>query len=356
MQEQTFWTIRKTGNPKFPYRLTIRQGKEILLDLVCQDQWPGTKGNIFCLRASGDNDKEGEEIERTPVVSYKGYGKRLTVILDRPKKKRCSFLFLTKKYKSKPGEYEQIFWQTQQGLTGHKSNYKLSYNRREDMTVFVDSGERYPWKIPGAQTIRENLPLGDYAIKDDFGLLAVVERKTMNNLMAELGNLKKFHQHLSELEDCRNAALVVEASYGDFLDPKKIAPYTGHFAAKALGEAQGVHPNLPVIFAGNRKNALVWTRYFFFTISSSRRDGYTDIVKESTVKYGSKPTIFKEDEMRRLVFTRMPESFTTSRFRKNVPERTRGQVKSFLEKMQNEGHLSSEKQGKHLVWKKVSGS
>lgn len=354
MEQPTIWKIRKVDNPKFPYRLTITKGKEVLLDLLTQDRWPGAKGNIFCLRAFKDSeDKTGETLEEVKVLSYKGYGKRLTVILDRPKQKRCSFLFLTKAYKNKEGEYEQIFWQTQQGLAQRQPKYKLAYNKKEKMTVFIDSGERYPWKMPATEVIRESLPLGDYAIKDKFGLLAVIERKTFNNFIGELSNLQKFHQHLSELENCRNAALVLEATYGDFLNQDKIRPYTGQFVAKALGEIQASHPDLPVIFAGGRKFAQIWAHQFFNQTTTRSQDRYSDIIKESTAKYGAKANAaLNEDELRRTVFTQMPDSFSTRQLRDSAPKCKPAEVRRILEKLKNEGRLTSEKKGKDIIWKK----
>ena len=38
-----------------------------------------------------------------------------------PMRKRCDFLFLTKRYKNKPGTYEQIFFHTQAAVRAHKS-------------------------------------------------------------------------------------------------------------------------------------------------------------------------------------------------------------------------------------------
>jgi ERCC4-type nuclease len=307
---------------------------------------------------AGQPTETGEELERVPVTGYSGYGKRLTVILDRPQKKRCSFLFLTKKFKDKPGEYEQIFWQTQQGLSEHKSKYKLAYNRSSWLTVFIDTAERYAWNFPAAKCVREKLPAGDYAVKDDHGIIALVERKTMVNLLHEFGNLRKFHQHLNELAACRNSALVIEAEYGDLLDKERIRPYTGAFAAKALAEVHSVHPGLAVIFAGNRKQAAIWTYYFFQSVLARGRDekaGHS-LVRESTARYGrANGAVLAQDEARRTVLNNMPEVFTTSQLARNLPRHSPVAVRRVLESMKNEGLLSCERQGRDLCWhRKIS--
>jgi hypothetical protein len=93
--DQTFFILESVNNPKFPYRLTIRQGEKVLLAIRVQDRWLRQKGNIFCIREDNKElEPPVEEIERVPVVSLKRYGKRLAIVLDRPSNKRCDFLFL----------------------------------------------------------------------------------------------------------------------------------------------------------------------------------------------------------------------------------------------------------------------
>lgn len=356
MPDKTFWIIKKTEYRKFPYRLTISRGAEIFLDLLVQDRWPGSGRNIFCIRpdGSGETDEAETEIERVPVLNYSVFGKRLTVILDRATQKRCSFLFLTKGYKNREGEYEQIFWQTQQGLAQRKTKYKLAYCKTQETEVFVDSGERYAWNFPGAKTVKERLPIGDYAIKDKFGFLAIIERKTFSNMMGELGNLKKFHQHLCELGSCKNSALVVEANYGDFLNPKKIKPYFGNFGAKAIAEIQAVHPKLPVVFAGSRKMAAIWAQNFFNLAGAGNAEYLPKDLRDSSAKYGSEKTVsFSEDEARRTVFQNMPDCFTTKNLLENLPRLSNVRARIFLEKLKKEGVLQAEKNGRNIIWKKT---
>jgi len=97
--EKTLWIMEATGHPKFPFRIRIIRGDEILLCLRVQDRWPGPRGHIFCLREDPEGQASlypAEEVERVPVISMKRYGKRLAVVLDRSINKRCEFLFLKK--------------------------------------------------------------------------------------------------------------------------------------------------------------------------------------------------------------------------------------------------------------------
>jgi len=182
----TLWILETIDidNDKFPYLLTIKKGDDTLLRLRVQDKWPGQRGNIFCIREEGKSFQPIEELERVPVISVKRYGKRLVVVLDRGRNKRCDFLFLTRRYKTREGEYEQIFWRTEHALKQRRPRVKLSTYSRARLSIVIDVNERYPWRFPGHEVARETLPVGDYALKEDGGLTAVVERKTLDNILA----------------------------------------------------------------------------------------------------------------------------------------------------------------------------
>src|SRR5574341_516992 len=98
------WVLERSANDRFPYRLQILRGDTPFLTLRVQDRWPAANRNIFCLRENdAPEDAELlEEIERVPIVALQRRGARLSVILDRPRYKRCDFLFLTKTTKSSP--------------------------------------------------------------------------------------------------------------------------------------------------------------------------------------------------------------------------------------------------------------
>ncbi|MCX7991513.1 MAG: ERCC4 domain-containing protein [Proteobacteria bacterium] len=281
------YILESVNNPKFPYRLTIRHGNEIVLALRVQDKWPGQKGHIFCLREEKrEFELPVEEIERVSVVSLKRFGKRLSLVLDRPKNKRCDFLFLTKKYKNKEGEYEQIFWRTQKILKENRPKVKITTYRSGVLNVIIDSNERYPWKFPNSNVEKSKLPIGDYALKGQNEILAVVERKTFDNILAEFGRMAIFHQQLGELSVYKHSALVIEANYADFLKVDKLKFYNPNFAVKAIAELYALHPRLTIVFAGNRKLANEWTLRFFSAVLSHENDVPHDKVSEIVNRFG----------------------------------------------------------------------
>ena len=153
----SFWSVTKTDSKKFPYHITISENDKVSLSLLTQDKWPGVSGNIFCVRAENYDVVLEEVVEEVPVIFVKKLGKRLTVLLDRGQRKRCEFLFVRKKYKNKDGDYEQIFFRTQQGISQHRTRGNLSlWSKSKDLEVIIDSNERYPWKFGEHNVQRKN--------------------------------------------------------------------------------------------------------------------------------------------------------------------------------------------------------
>jgi ERCC4-type nuclease len=351
----TIWVLESIDNQKFPYLLTIRQDGKALLRLRVQERWPGQKGHVFCLREEDAGRWMTEEVERVPVISINRYGKRLAVILDRPKNKRCDFLFLTKKYKTREGEYEQIFWRTERGLKERKPRVKLSTYTKSKLSIVIDSAERYPWRFPSSEVTREQLPVGDYALKEGNRIIAVVERKTMDNFLHEFGRMPIFHQQLSELEAYRHTALVIEANYSDFLNPHKMKYYPPAFTAKAIAELHALHLSLTIIFAGNRKLAQEWTYRFFSAITAHEEDTPHHKVSEVVARYGKTPEINGGSyyEIRENIENKFPNEFTVAMIREtssDIPEATFRRV---LRDLKKEGIIESHGMGKKSYWVKT---
>ncbi len=265
-----WWLLERCSSERFPYRLQILKGEEPWLTLRVQDRWPAANRNIFCLRENEppEPDEEREEVERVPVVALQRRGRRVSVVLDRMRYKRCDFLFLSKRYKERPNQdYEQIFWQTQQSMRQRRPRARLvSSGKAHGFTVRIAHEERYPWRFPGCGTTRGSLAGGDYALADGDKVIAIVERKTFENFLSDLGVMPMLHQRLLELSAHKHHALVVEAPYEDFLDNRKVHHYTPAFCAAAVAEVYASHPGLRVVFCANRKTANEWTRNYFAAV------------------------------------------------------------------------------------------
>jgi hypothetical protein len=234
------WILERCPRKRFPYRLQItRLGKPLLI-LRCQGRWPGVGTNVFCLRETEppDSTEDRVEIERVSIVAMDRRGVRLTVVLDRPRYKRCDFLILQRPYKDRPGQsYEQIYWQTQQSLRQRRPKVRpLALKGAPGMDVRIAPEGRYPWTFPDAAVSRGRLAAGDYTLMDGAEPLAVVERKTFENLLANFGVMPELHQHLVELSALPRHAFVVEAPYEDFLSTRRLHHFNPSFCAAAIAE------------------------------------------------------------------------------------------------------------------------
>lgn len=317
---EILWIVEKRPDKKFPYRLTIRQDNEDILVLLVQDRWPGQRGNIFCIRETQkDENAKLEEVERVNIISIRRYGKRISVVLDRAKEKRCDFIFLKKKYKNKEGEYEQIFWRTQKAISENRPKVKLSTYYSGKLNIIIDSGERYPWKFPNCYVERDKLPAGDYALKGENGLIAVVERKSFENIIAELGKMPAFHQQLGELSLYKYSALVIEANYSDFFKPEKLKFYSPTFTSKAIAELCAYHPKLQITFSGNRKLANEWTYKFFQAVAANEQDKIPQI-SEVIARYEYKMKRIDFFALKEKVKNEMPQEFNLKELKEKFPD------------------------------------
>jgi hypothetical protein len=120
------WILERTASPRFPFRLSIEQNGRLILAVRAQARWPGPGQQIFCLRERElDPAEPFEPIERVPVAHLTRLGRKLTVVLDRPTRKRCELLVVRKPRRDGTGTYEQVFFRTESGIRAHRSRTHL---------------------------------------------------------------------------------------------------------------------------------------------------------------------------------------------------------------------------------------
>lgn len=113
-------------------------------------------------------------MERVPVAHLARLGRKLTVVLDRPNRKRCELLVVKKPRRDGTGIHEQVFFRTESGIRAHRSRTRLVLAPPPaSLAVVVDTAERYPWRFPGAVVSRRKLAAGDYALLDGERVAAV---------------------------------------------------------------------------------------------------------------------------------------------------------------------------------------
>jgi hypothetical protein len=266
--------VERTQSARFPYRIVVERGGRSVLAVRAQSDWPPPGAQVFCLRErKRDPEEELEPVETVPIAALERIGPRLLVTLDRPARRRCEFLVVRKQRKDGTGAYEQVFFRTESALRVHRRPGRIELVASAELDVAIDARERYPWRFPGARIERRPLAAGDYALLRDRAPIAVAERKTCADLIADFGALGALHERLAALEAQPRAALVIEAQYADFLDPERTRPWPAAHAARVLAELAALHPRLPVVFAGSRKLANHWLLRWFAAVAAEADGG-----------------------------------------------------------------------------------
>lgn len=346
------WVVERTQDRRFPFRITIEQEGRTLLAVRAQSHWPGAGSQIFCLRETELDPAELlEPFERVPVAHLTRLGRKLSVTLDRAQRKRCEFLKIDKPFKDRPGSYEQIFFRTEQGVRAHRTSGRVELFPRGGLEIVVDSAERYPWRFPGARVTRRKLPVGDYALVADERLAAVVERKTRENLLGNVHELKGLHQQLAELGSYPRAAVVVEAQYADFSNPAKIGRWPASHLLRVIGELTALHPAVPLVFAGNRKLGNVWTQRFFAGIAAAQHQELPAFVREPVARFEAEPADGGTDTRVRLAALReLPDAFEFGLLRSRFAEIGEPRLRRILHQLRAEGRLRCEGRGRAARW------
>lgn len=127
------------------------------------------------------------------------------------------------------------------------------------MVIVVDTRERQPWEWPGS--IRARLHYGDYSVQG-FETLVSVERKSLEDFVQTLTRARaRFFREVQALARYRFARVVVEASIQDVLAGRYSS---GVSPASIIGSAMSIDVDfgVPVVFAGDRQHARLWTEKF----------------------------------------------------------------------------------------------
>jgi hypothetical protein len=240
---------------KLPYllRLPLPGGP---LVLKAADTWPRT-AKVYCHRATGWPEQP-DIVEESPVRACERRGVAIDLVLDRTRENRSQLVFTTL-----AGGREAIFWQSPRTTRKARPGIRIPTRRAQglrEMTVLVDTRERYPYRFARqqARTERRALPAGDYGVELGGEIVAVVERKSLADLAARLvdGSLA---YALAELATVDRAALVVEDRYGELFKVEHVTP---GFLLDLLAAVQVRYPTVPIVFCDTRPLAEEWTYRF----------------------------------------------------------------------------------------------
>ncbi len=252
---------RNPEESTLPYLVRIPLGEGIILRV--KDTWPRTS-KIYCHRHGLPWPAEAEIVDELPLRSCVQRGAVISIEVDRTRESRSQFVITQARGR------EMIFWQSARTSKAARPNVALPTARAfglAQLELVVDSRERYAWKFDTQQvtTVKQALPVGDYGIKVDGDIVGVVERKSLNDLVSSLTS-GRLHYRLEELSTVPRAAVVVEDRYSAIFKMSQVRPA---LVADMLGECQVRVPQVPIIFAENRKLAQEWSYRFLAAAAQS---------------------------------------------------------------------------------------
>jgi hypothetical protein len=237
----------------FLIRLPLPSGE---LVLKARDSWPRT-AKVYCHRPDRWPDQP-EIVEQVPIRSCQRRGVAIDLVLDRPRENRSQLVFTRIQ-----GGREGIFWQSARTTRQARPGIRVPRRRAADLahlTIVVDTRERYPYKFTQQQagTERQALPAGDYGIRHDGEIIAVVERKSLADLVRRLidGQLTYAFADMAALP---RAAVVVEDRYSSLFKLEHTKP---GFVTELLAALTVRYPTVPIHFGETRPLAEEWTYRF----------------------------------------------------------------------------------------------
>lgn len=349
-----WWIVETTGSARFPFRLRVEQEGRIVLSVRAQSEWPGAGGQVFCLRER--EVEAGEQFsphERVPVASIARVGRRLLLVLDRGMRKRCEFLIVPKQRKDGT-PFEQIFFRTEQAVRAHRTSGRVELRPHTGLLIAIDSAERYPWRFPGARTLRRKLAVGDYALLQDERPAAVLERKTLPNFLSDVGQIRGLHQQLADLAGHRHSAMLVEAQYGDLGRPDRIGRWPPAHLLRVVAELGALHPDVPIVFAGNRKLANVWAQQWFAAVAAAQAVTPVQGVQEELTLFHAAAGAGRLDtRVRQAVLQDMEPVFSFVALRARFADVPDARLRRILHALRSEGRVRCEGRGRSARWHRV---
>ena len=163
--------------------------------------------------------------------------------------------------------------------------------------------------------------------------------------------IKGLHQQLAELGSYPHAAMVVEAQYADFGNPAKIGRWPASHLLRVIGEIAALHPAVPLVFAGNRKLANVWTQRFFAGVAAAQHQALPAFVREPVARFDAEPADGGTDTRVRIAAMReLPDAFEFALLRGRFAEVPEPRLRRILNQLRAEGRLRCEGRGRAARW------
>jgi hypothetical protein len=244
--------VNPDRDSRLPYLLRLPFGGGLVFRT--SGTWPRTKA-LYCFPASGDEwPAEPEIVERVPVRSCMRRGAAIDLVLDRARENRSQIVFTTARGR------DAVFWQSPRTRKQARPNVTMPTARAAgiaELEILVDTREQYAYRFATQQavTVRRALPCGDYGITVHGRLIAVVERKSLADLVSSLIN-GTLRYALGELAALPRAAIAVEDRYSEIFKLDRVRPAV---VADGLAELQVRWPSVPIVFSETGQLNEEWT-------------------------------------------------------------------------------------------------
>jgi hypothetical protein len=230
-------------------------------------------------------DDELDVVERVGVRSCVRRGVAVDLVLERARENRSQFVFTVARGR------QMVFWQSARTAKQARPNARVptAMAAASRFEILVDTRERYAWRFTEQQVdvASRALAVGDYAVAVDGRLVAVVERKSLADLVSTISG-GKLWMLLAELDHPdRSAAIVVEDRYSSVFKLRHARPSA---IATQIAEAAVRYPTVPIVFAETRQLGQEWTyRFLGAAVDHERNERVGGARIDELVAAGSVP-------------------------------------------------------------------
>lgn len=238
------------------------------LTLKARETWPRST-RVYCHPLEEDWPSAAEIVDEVAVRHCARRGSAIDLVLDRVRNNRAQFVYTRLRGR------QAIFWQTAKVVRQARPGVRVPARRAAGLRrleIEVDTRERYPYRFSGRPVDRTRVALasGDYAVRHPEGrLVACVERKTSSDLASSLTD-GTLNFAMAELAALPASAVVVEDRYSSIFKLGHVEP---GWLAELVARLAVRYPNVPIVWAENRKLAEEWTWRFLAGAAAELGDG-----------------------------------------------------------------------------------
>lgn len=243
------FVVARNPDPRsrLPYlvRLPVAGSGEVVL--ATQGTWPSGK-DLYCHPFQAWPE-DADVVEAVDVEQCWRSGAAVHLILRRRRNRRSLFIWTEGRGRT------LIFWRSPTSMRRSRPGVRVpqAMGLERALTVAVDVHERYPWRFArrGVETVRRELPVGDYAVMQGDRIVAAAERKRPADLaQSAIGG--SLGLALAELSRVPHGALIVEGRLSDLIKEGERGGVRPGWLLNVVAALQVEYPAVAWTFAETR--------------------------------------------------------------------------------------------------------